>query len=110
MPDINIGTFSMDRRKWSHIVDPLIDHLARRSFRGRRLDVRENVAFQGRGEQTRFVHTAFPETGCAIALEVKKIFMDEWTGRPDREALVELSAALASTRPLLEAATRERPA
>jgi hypothetical protein len=36
--------------------------------------------------------------------------MDEWTGRPDREALVELSAALASTRPLLEAATRERPA
>jgi hypothetical protein len=52
-------------------------------FNGRRLDVRENIAFEGRGEQTRFVHEHYPEHGCAIAIEFKKFFMDEWTGRPD---------------------------
>ena len=56
-------------------------------FNGRRLDVRENVAFQGKGEQTRFVHERYPGTGCAIALEFKKFFMDEWTGEPDAEEL-----------------------
>jgi hypothetical protein len=45
--------------------------------------VRENVAFQGKGEQTRFVHARYPGRGCAIALEFKKFFMDEWTGDPD---------------------------
>jgi len=52
-------------------------------FNGRRLDVRENVAFQGKGEQTRFVHDRYPGRGCAIELEFKKFFMDEWTGIPD---------------------------
>ena len=56
-------------------------------FNGRRLDVRENVAFQGKGEQTRFVHHRYPGRGCAIALEFKKFFMDEWTGEPDRAEL-----------------------
>jgi hypothetical protein len=52
-------------------------------FNGRRLDVRENVAFQGKGQQTRFVHERYPRKGCAIALEFKKFFMDEWTGEFD---------------------------
>ena len=64
--------------------------------------MRENVAFQGKGEQTRFVHETFPETGCAIAIEFKKIFMDEWTGVPDREALAALRAVVRSVLPLLE--------
>ena len=66
------------------------------------MDVRENIAFQGRGEQTRFVHTEFPETGCAIAVEFKKFFMDEWTGKPDSEALAAVRAMVRSTLPLLE--------
>ena len=75
-------------------------------FRGRHMDVRENVAFQGRGEQTRFIHEAFPETGCAIAIEFKKFFMDEWTGLPDRQALVAMRAMIASTLPVLEESLR----
>lgn len=102
-PEINIGTFSMDRKRWAHVVDPFMDRLAAFRFRGRTMDVRENVAFEGRGEQTRFVHAAFPETGCAIAVEFKKFFMDEWTGVPDREALDAVRAMIRSTLPVLEA-------
>ena len=82
-PDINIGTFSMPRSDWAFLLDPLMDEMRRFDFNGRNLDVRENVAFQGKGEQTRFVHDRYPGRGCAIALEFKKFFMDEWTGEPD---------------------------
>ena len=82
-PDINIGTFSMPRDEWAWLLDPLMEKMRGFDFNGRRLDVRENVAFQGKGEQTRFVHSHFPRKGCAIALEFKKFFMDEWTGEPD---------------------------
>jgi N-formylglutamate amidohydrolase len=101
-PDINIGTFSMDRDRWAHVVDPFMEKLRQFDFRGRRIDVRENVAFQGKGEQTRFIHKVFPKSGCAIAVECKKFFMDEWTCEPDRDALVALRAMLRSTLPLLE--------
>lgn len=102
MPEINIGTFSMDREKWAWIVDPFVDKLREFDFRGRRMDVRENIAFQGKGEQTRFVHEKFPDSGCAIAIEFKKFFMDEWTGKPDREALMAMRSMIHSTLPLLE--------
>ena len=82
-PDINIGTFSMPRDEWAFLLDPLMEEMRRFDFNGRKLDVRENVAFQGKGEQTRFVHDRYPGRGCAIALEFKKFFMDEWTGEPD---------------------------
>jgi hypothetical protein len=82
-PDINIGTFSMPRSDWAFLLDPLMEEMRRFDFNGRRLDVRENVAFRGKGEQTRFVHHRYPGKGCAIALEFKKFFMDEWTGEPD---------------------------
>ncbi len=70
-------------------------------FPGGPLDVRENIAFQGRGEQTRFIHEHFPETGCAIAVEFKKFFMEEWTGEPQPEVLAALRRLLASTLPVL---------
>ena len=82
-PDINIGTFSMPRAEWAFLIDPLMEAMRSFDFNGRRLDVRENVAFQGKGELTRFVHSRYPGRGCAIALEFKKFYMDEWTGEPD---------------------------
>ena len=62
--------------------------------------MRENVAFQGKGEQTRFVHQRYPGRGCAIALEFKKFFMDEWSGEPDAKevaAMREFIAHLGTT-------------
>lgn len=86
-PDINIGTFSMPREQWMFLLDPLMEAMRNFNFNGRRLDVRENIAFQGKGEQTRFVHDRYPGRGCAIAIEFKKFFMDEWTGEPDPKEL-----------------------
>lgn len=86
-PDINIGTFSMPREQWAFLLDPLIEAMRAFDFNGRGLDVRENIAFQGKGEQTRFVHERYPGKGCAIAIEFKKFFMDEWTGEPDGEEI-----------------------
>jgi hypothetical protein len=82
-PDINIGTFSMPRDEWAFLIDPLAEAMRGFDFNGRNLDVRENVAFQGKGQQTRFVHERYPLRACAIALEFKKFFMDEWTGKAD---------------------------
>ena len=96
-PDINIGTFSMPREYWAFLLDPLMEAMRGFDFNGRRLDVRENIAFQGRGEQTRFVHERYPEQGCAIAIEFKKFFMDEWTGEPDESELEAMRRFIAFT-------------
>jgi hypothetical protein len=96
-PDINIGTFSMPREQWAWLLDPLMAAMSGFDFNGRRLDVRENVAFEGKGEQTRFVHDRYPGRGCAIALEFKKFFMDEWTGEPDPAELDAMRRFIAFT-------------
>ena len=94
-PDVNIGTFSMPRGDWAFLLDPLMEAMRGFDFNGRRLDVRENIAFQGKGEQTRFVHARYPGTGCAIAIEFKKFFMDEWNGTPDQAELAAMRAFIA---------------
>lgn len=106
-PDINIGTHSMDRERWAPVVDAFVDAARRFEYPGRKLDVRENVAFEGRGEQTRFIHERFPENGCALAVEFKKIFMDEWTGQPDPRAVAALRDLVNASVPALERALRE---
>lgn len=107
-PDINIGTFSMDRSRWSDIVSAVGHHFAAATIGGRRLDVRENVAFQGKGEQTRFIHERFAKNGCAIAIEFKKFFMDEWTGQPDARAVSDIRETIAALQPVLEECLRSR--
>ena len=96
-PDINIGTFSMPREHWSFLIDPLLEALSAFDFNGRNLDVRENVAFQGKGYQTRFVHERFPKRACAIAFEFKKFFMDEWTGLPDEAEVAAMRRLISFT-------------
>ncbi len=107
-PDINIGTFSMDRSRWGDVVSAVGHHFASATIGGRRLDVRENVAFQGKGEQTRFIHERFAENGCAIAIEFKKFFMDEWTGKPDLRVVADIREAIAALQPVLEECLRSR--
>ena len=101
-PQVNVGTGTMDRSRWAPLVDRFISDLGSYDFPGGRLDVRENVKFVGRAIP-RFVHETFPKTGCAIAVEFKKFFMDEWSGRLDRKLHAGIVSALQSTIPgLLE--------
>jgi N-formylglutamate deformylase len=99
-PEINIGTGSMDRDRWGHLVDRLMSDLAEQIVAGHHLDVRENVRFQG-GHLCQWVHECYPESGCALAVELKKTFMDEWTGRLDPNHLDELIGAFRAAVPLL---------
>jgi hypothetical protein len=81
-PEINVGTGAMDRALWAPVVDRFKDELTGFDFLGRHLDVRENVSFRG-AYLSHFVHRRFPQSGCVLAIEVKKFFMDEWTGLAD---------------------------
>lgn len=94
-PDVNVGTVTMDRMRWAPIVDRFISEVAGLDFLGRRLDVRENVKFGG-GEFSRWIHETFPGTVCSLAVEVKKFFMDEWTGEVDQTQLFAVGQALES--------------
>ena len=98
-PDVNVGTGSLNER-WRPVVDAFIGKLGRREVRGQKLDVRENVRFKG-AHLARWVHQRYPDTGCVLALEFKKTFMDEWTGIVDFGHLDELADALRATVPAL---------
>jgi N-formylglutamate deformylase len=114
-PEINIGTGSLDRERWGGVVDRFAADLrtvgvAARGMGGvpptgaagaaqeRPLDVRENVRFRG-GHLSRWVHAAFPGQGCCLAVELKKVFMDEHTGTIDEPVWAGVQAALAATAP-----------
>jgi len=96
-PEINLGTSNIPP-KWTNLISVLGNDLSEFSINGRSFDTRFDVKFPG-GPFARWVHNTFPETGCCISIEFKKIFMDEWTGKPDLEIMKQLKSALASTIP-----------
>jgi N-formylglutamate amidohydrolase len=92
-PEINVGTGTMDRASWAPVVDAFIDAVRARGF-----DTRENVRFRG-GHFSAWLHARFPGRVCALAIEMKKTFMDEWTGQPDANRIDAVRAALAASVP-----------
>lgn len=97
-PEVNIGTGSLSNEIWRPLVDRFIEDLRSFDFLGRSLDVRENVKFKG-GNQVRWIHENFPRSGCGLAIEFKKFWMDEWTGQTNDEMIEAIRAALRSTIP-----------
>lgn len=99
-PQINLGTGSMERAYWAPVVESFLSHLGSLDFLGGRLDARENIKFVGR-QFPKWVHETFPRQGCCLAVEVKKFFMDEWTGELYHEVHQAVGHALASTVPVV---------
>jgi hypothetical protein len=97
-PDVNVGTGALNRDRWGAVVEGFIRSMSQRCVRGRRLDVRENVCFRG-GYLSQWVAEAFQDRACVLAIEVKKIFMDEWTHVLDEVAHREVEQALAGSIP-----------
>ena len=83
-PTMNLGTGSMPDR-WRPVADAFLDTVKEHRIGGELIDVRENVRFQGR-QMAAFVHERYRSVGCALAIEVKKVYIDEWTGRIDADA------------------------
>jgi N-formylglutamate amidohydrolase len=99
-PDVNVGTGSMNRDRWGPLVDRFMADLSsvKAPYGDGHLDVRENVCFKGR-RLAEWIHERYPETGCALAIEVKKFFMDEHTGQLDDGLSDAVGDALAATVP-----------
>ena len=95
-PEVNVGTATMYRRRWVNVVDRFLADLHDFDFLGRKLDVRENVKFFG-GAFPKWIHEQFPSSACVLSVDVKKFFMNEWTGLPDMDAITTITEALQST-------------
>ncbi len=93
-PEINLGTESVDPA-WRDLVAVFADSLATHPFDDGHLDVRENVKFKG-GHMPRWINGRYGSRGCAIAVEVKKFFMDEWSGELDETIATGVGAVLTS--------------
>ena len=88
-PEVNVGTASMPQM-WRPLADRFIADVGAAG-----LDTRENVRFYG-ATLAAWVHASFPDTGCCLAVDVKKFFMDEHTGVVDEVAERRVHDALAA--------------
>jgi hypothetical protein len=106
-PQVNVGTGTMtDRSRWGALIDRFIGDLAGYDFPGGRLNVRENIRFRG-GAFAAWAHRTFPDAACVLSIEVKKFFMDEWTGEGNEVLVDAVGRALKATLPgALEELTR----
>jgi hypothetical protein len=102
-PNIEIDTTEIGRVHYGDLIDRLITDLRSQTICGKLLDVRENVRFAGPGHFARWVQMDFPKDVCVVSIEIKKFYMNEWTGEIDFNILKNVRAAIASTLPgLLE--------
>ncbi|MDZ4656282.1 MAG: N-formylglutamate amidohydrolase [Bythopirellula sp.] len=96
-PQVNLGTAYNDPR-WRPVLERFMRDLREHEFPGGKLDVRENIKFEG-GYFAQWIGERFPNTVCNLCIEFKKFFMDEWTGVPDAVLLAAITTALESTLP-----------
>src|SRR5690606_26086088 len=85
-PEINLGTAYI-HEKWRPLVDQLVGHFRSDELYGTPIDIRENIKFNG-GYLSQHLNRRFGASGCAIAFEFRKDFMDEWEGIPDMERVL----------------------
>ncbi|MEZ4490554.1 MAG: N-formylglutamate amidohydrolase [Cyanobacteriota/Melainabacteria group bacterium] len=95
-PEVNLGTGSLDKSRWGKVADAFMDTIRDFDYNGRHLDVRENIKFKG-GWLSTWIHQTYPDSGCCLAVEFKKFFMDEWTGEYFEADMIKVEEALKST-------------
>lgn len=93
-PEINLGTESI-AASWNPVVSAFTNAVSTLPFYDDTLDVRTNVRFKG-GNMPRWINARYKDRGCSIAIEVKKIYMDEWTGALDEGITASIGRILES--------------
>lgn len=78
-PEINLGTRSMDRNYFAPWIDRFMEGVSGLDLDGHPLRVAENELFPG-GYLARKYATTRNRKLLVLAIEYKKIFMDEWSG------------------------------
>lgn len=95
-PDINIGTRPVNRARFGDWIDDFVSRLSGITINGRKLRVAENDIFSG-GYLSRRLCGAYYDRLLVLAVEIKKIYMDEWTGEINEPVLKELVGAFSRT-------------
>jgi hypothetical protein len=78
-PEINIGTGAVNREIFEPAISCFTSNLRRTRINGHPLRISENEIFLG-GYLSRHLSRIYHEHLLVLALEYKKIFMNEWTG------------------------------
>lgn len=94
-PEINLGTESV-HPSWEPLVTSFAETLSSLPFYDSVLDVRQNIKFRG-GRMSRWINGHYGERAVSIAIEVKKIYMDEWSGVLDEEIAAMIGSVLTTT-------------
>lgn len=98
----------MDLERCEPIIRCFEDAIGQFDFRHGTLDVRRNVRFRAT-RFSRWVHETFPGTGISLGIEVKKFFINEWTGEVDQELVAAIGDAFQSTvSPIADALKQHR--
>ncbi len=88
-PEINIGTGAVNREIFGPAIKCFKSHLRRTRIHGQPLRISENEIFFG-GYLSRHLSRIYHERLLVLAMEYKKIFMDEWTGELYQDILDKL--------------------
>lgn len=89
-PDIDLGLTTCDKEKFKDSIKALTDVFKEGKINGKEISVDENVRYPGGGYFPEWVYSLYKEHICCVTLEVKKIYIDEWTGAIDLAAVEEL--------------------
>ena len=79
-PVINLGTEPISRKKFHAEISFLLERFNDMTVSGRKISVGENEVFKG-GYLARRLCARHPENLAVFAIEFKKVFMDEWSGK-----------------------------
>ncbi|HPR17749.1 MAG TPA: N-formylglutamate amidohydrolase [Candidatus Cloacimonadota bacterium] len=100
-PDVMLGLSNMPAR-WYPLVEKVERIFTEADYFGKSLFATTKCRFPG-GNFSRWIHHNFPDSACCIAIEFKKIWMDEWTGQVFPEKQERLSQILAKATQMIEA-------
>lgn len=87
-PDIILGRNNLDHRYYS-LIEKLRKRIDKQIWQGMELDCRADVKFPG-GYLSRWINNKYSGKALCLAVEFKKIWMDEWTGEVYEPAFTEL--------------------
>jgi len=79
-PEINVGTKAVNRARFGPLIDSFMNDLKIIDIDNRSIRVLENAIFNG-GFLSRRLSAEYYDHLLVLALEFKKIFMDEWSGK-----------------------------
>jgi hypothetical protein len=78
-PEINIGTGPVNREIFEPAIRCFKSNIRKTEIHGHTLRITENEIYLG-GYLSRHLSRIYPDRLLVLAIEYKKIFMDEWSG------------------------------